>query len=77
MTTTTSNEGCAYLGTAAVPCGCAVVQGRSYCETHLWRVYQKGTAVHRRKDARRAAQIWDLESELNRALEELEEEGEL
>ena len=56
-------------------CDCAVVPGRAYCEEHLWAVYQKGTAVHRRKDRRRAEAIWDLESEFNRAVEELIEEG--
>lgn len=52
------------------------VQGRSYCEEHLWSVYQKGTNLGRRKkDERVAAQVWDLESEFNLAVEELEAEG--
>ena len=56
-------------------CCASVVPGRSYCEEHLWLVYQKGTAVQRRKDKKRAEAIWDLESEFNRAVEELIEEG--
>jgi hypothetical protein len=39
-------------------------------------VYQKGTNLGRRKkDERVAAQVWDLESEFNLAVEELEAEG--
>lgn len=66
---------CQYLGTALKPCGCKTVPGRSYCEDHLWLVYQKGTAVHRRKDTRTANSVWDLESAFNEAVEELVEEG--
>ena len=52
------------------------VQGRSYCEEHLWRVYQKGTALRRRKkDLQRANQIWDFENAFNEAVQELQEEG--
>lgn len=54
------------------------VEGRSYCEDHMWLVYQKGSALgKRKKDARRAQAIWDIESEFNIAVEELIEEGEL
>jgi hypothetical protein len=53
-----------------------VVPGRSYCELHLWQVYQKGTNLgKRKKDARIAAQVWDIESEINSIVEELESEG--
>lgn len=57
--------------------GCThdAVAGRSYCEQHLWRVYQQGTAVRRKKDTRRAAAAWDLENAFNEAVQELEEEG--
>ena len=58
-------------------CGHDALPGRSYCEEHLWRVYQKGTAVHRRKDTRIANAVWDIESEFNAAVQELMEEGEL
>lgn len=66
---------CTYLGDRLQACGCATVAGRAYCEEHLWRVYQKGTAVHRRKDIKRANAVWDLESEMNAAVEELIQEG--
>lgn len=56
-------------------CSCAVVLGRAYCEEHLWRVYQKGTAVHRRKDVRTADSVHLWESLFNEAVEELENEG--
>lgn len=57
--------------------GCThdAVAGRSYCAEHLQRVYQAGSAVRRKKDARRAAAVWDLESEFNQAVQELVEEG--
>ena len=52
------------------------VKGRSYCEEHLWSVYQKGSATARRKkDLRVAASVWDIESEFNAAVEELVSEG--
>ena len=81
MTTTLMDNdhgtGCTYLGTGSRPCGCATVQGKSYCEEHMWIVYQKGTAVHRRKDMARAQAVWDLEAEFAQAAEEvLAEEGE-
>jgi hypothetical protein len=39
-------------------------------------MYQKGTALRKRKkDIKRAAAIWDLESEFNAAVEELINEG--
>lgn len=52
-----------------------VVLGKSYCADHVWTVYQEGTAVRRKKDARRAAAVWDIESAMNEAIEELVEEG--
>jgi len=83
-----SNNTCKFLGTDFDPrahnysrpipyCGCATVQGRSYCAEHLHTVYQKGTSVHRRKDRRRAEAVWDLENEFNLAVSELEAEGEI
>ena len=57
--------------------GCThqALEGRSYCAQHLERVYQTGTAVRRKKDARRAAAVWDIESTLNEAVQELIDEG--
>jgi hypothetical protein len=41
-------------------------------------MYQKGTALRKRKkDIRRAEAFWDLESEFNAAVEEIVASGEL
>lgn len=57
-------------------CSHTAVDGRSYCEEHLWMVYQKGSArARRKKDERVAAQVWDLENAFNEAVQELIEEG--
>ena len=56
-------------------CGHETVPGKNYCEEHLWQVYQKGTAIRRKKDTRRAQAVWDLQSAFNEAVQELEEEG--
>lgn len=67
---------CTYLGNSTSACGCATVQGKSYCAEHIHLVYQKGTARARRKrDIRVANSTWDLESEFNAAVEELIAEG--
>ena len=47
------SAGCQWIGPEQDPargsvkmCGCLLLwPGRSYCEEHVWRVYQKGTAV--------------------------------
>lgn len=58
-------------------CMCNTVTGRSYCEDHVWLVYQKGSALaKRKKDIRRAEAFWNLESEFHQAIEELIAEGE-
>lgn len=52
------------------------VSGRSYCESHLWRVYVKGSNHGRRKkDIRVANSVHTWESLFNEAVEELEGEG--
>ena len=66
---------CTYLGESTTACGCPTVPGRSYCEAHLWLVYKQGSAVTRRKDTRTANAVWDLQSEHNRIVEDLIEEG--
>ena len=67
---------CTYLGQALTACGCATVQGKSYCAEHIGLVYQIGTArARRKKDIKTAAAVWDLESEFNAAVEELAAEG--
>lgn len=54
------------------------VEHKSYCEDHVWLVYQKGSAQGRRnKDQQRANDIHLWESLFNEAVEQLIEEGEL
>lgn len=66
---------CQWIGNGE-GCQHEVVAGRSYCEHHLWQVYQKGTNLgKRKKDQRIAAAVWDIESEFNAAVSELEDEG--
>jgi hypothetical protein len=55
-----------------------VVDGKSYCEDHVWSVYKEGTALRKRKkDQRRATAIWDVESAFNDAVAELVNEGQI
>ncbi len=65
---------CQWIGNGE---GCTheALEGSSYCKEHYALVYQAGSAVRRKKDARRAAAVWDLESELNAAVQELIDEG--
>ena len=52
------------------------VPGRSYCEEHLWRVYQQGTALRRRRrDIETAEAVHHWVSLINEAVAELEDEG--
>ena len=71
---------CQYIGPNQDPlrhwpikfCGCKTIDNKSYCQEHLKVMYQKGTALRKRKkDIRRAEALWDLESEFNAAVEEL------
>lgn len=66
---------CTYMGNSLRACGSATVQGRSYCEDHLWLVYKRGTAVERKKDTRVANDVRLWESLFNEAVEELIGEG--
>jgi hypothetical protein len=57
-------------------CDRQALEGRHYCDTHLWKVYQKGTNLaKRKKDIRVAESVWDIENEFNLAVQELIEEG--
>jgi hypothetical protein len=59
-------------------CNNAEVPGRSYCEHHIWQVYQKGTALgKRKKDLRIVDRVRQLEQLMDEALQEMEAEGEL
>ena len=67
---------CQYLGHSNTPCGKPAVAGKSYCADHIFDIYQKGTArAKRKKDERRAAAVWDIQDEFNKAVEELIAEG--
>jgi hypothetical protein len=67
---------CTYLGDRLTACGSAVVPGRSYCEVHLWQVYQKGTNLRtRHKDLRQAESVWNIEDVMNEVIQELQDEG--
>lgn len=69
------NETCTWIGEGE-GCEHPTVPGRSYCEHHIWRVYQQGTALGRRKkDIRVANSVFDWQSLLNEAVEELIDEG--
>ena len=66
---------CTWIGEGE-GCSKEAVKGRNYCEEHLFRVYQKGTANgKRKKDIQRANAVWNIESALNEAVEELIAEG--
>ena len=70
-------HGCSYLGSATSPCGSKdLVEGKLYCADHYALMYQKGSALRKRKkDTRRADAIRQLVSDFNAAVEELESEG--
>ena len=57
-------------------CTHTAVEGKSYCEEHVWLVYQKGSALSKRKkDIRIANKVLELESLINEAVQELIDEG--
>ena len=76
---TTPNSQCQWIGaqesTPYTHCGCATVQGKSYCAEHVWLVYKEGSNVQRRKDTKRYRMLTQLISDFNQAAEELEAEG--
>ena len=79
--------GCTYLGPEydahkwlgpSPYCAKPVVDGYSYCTEHVEQMYQKGTALRKRKkDIKRAEALWDIESMFHEVVAELEAEGEL
>ena len=68
---------CTYMGTSAHACGKPSVKGKSYCSEHVDLVYQKGSAVVRRKDTRRAHSLMEIISDINEVYAELLAEGEI
>lgn len=73
MVTAKTNT-CTWIG-AGEGCTHTAMEQRSYCVHHYPQIYQEGTAVRRKKDARRAAAVWDIESAMNEAVQELIDEG--
>ena len=68
---------CAWIGNGE-SCTRSAIKDRSYCEDHIWQVYQKGTALGRRKkDQKRADTIYQIDQLFDEAIQELELEGEL
>jgi hypothetical protein len=65
---------CTWIGEGE-GCAEAAVPGRSYCEQHLWRVYQQGTATRRRRERARADLTRELIGLIDEAVSELEAEG--
>jgi|APCry1669190691_1035309.scaffolds.fasta_scaffold01390_9 hypothetical protein len=72
---------CTYLGNAVrLECQCnkPSIENKSYCEEHVWTVYQKNSMLGRRvKDTRVANSVHLWESLFNEAVEELIAEGEI
>lgn len=66
---------CQWIGEHNEGCTHTALEGKSYCSVHYPQVYQAGTGVRRKKDARRAEAVWSLESEMNAAVQELIDEG--
>ena len=58
---------CLWRGHKDEGCDATAVEGRSYCELHLWRVYSKGTAVRPRprKDRQQQAAEGTREAAVN------------
>ena len=78
--------GCCYVGPEYDPrthkgetpyCGCKdLVEGKLYCAEHYAIMYQKGTALRKRKkDIKRAEAVRDLISDFDAVIAELEAEG--
>lgn len=71
-----TEQGCQYIGNSLHSCGCATVEGKSYCAEHYAVMYQKGTALgKRKKDTRKANALRQLMSDFDAAVQELEAEG--
>jgi hypothetical protein len=67
---------CTYLGASTTPCGCATVEGRSYCAEHLFKVYKQGTTrAKRKKELQTVDKVRIVQELLNDAIAELEAEG--
>ena len=66
---------CTWIGEGEL-CTKDTVPDRSYCEDHIWIVYQQGTRLGRRnRDQERVARQRLLSQLLDEAVQELELEG--
>lgn len=66
---------CQWIGNGE-GCSHTALEHRSYCEQHLWQVYQKGTNLgKRKKDLRIVDSVRLMEQLFNEAVDELENEG--
>jgi hypothetical protein len=69
------NKCCTWIGNGE-GCTHTVVEGRNYCEEHLWKVYQQGTElVKKRKKKNHLHSVYFWELLFLQAIEELESEG--
>lgn len=70
---------CQWISDEATTADChepVISEGKSYCEHHHWTVYEKGTALRKRKkDIRLANAILNMESALNSVAEETDDDG--
>jgi hypothetical protein len=82
MTNTEYSPTCTYIGTdynrlQPICCNTSIAN-KSYCEEHVWIVYQQGSSLaRRRKDIRRAHSISEIVSDLNDVYAELIADGEV
>ena len=66
---------CLWRGHKDEGCDATAVEGRSYCEQHLWRVYSRGTAVRPRpRKDRQQQSAEEFMQQLRDIFEELEGE---
>ena len=66
---------CLWIGPQHEGCDAGAVEGRSYCEQHLWRVYSRGTAVRPRpRKDRQQQSAEEFMQQLRDIFEELEGE---
>lgn len=71
-----TDQVCQWIGADNERCTHTVVEGRSYCEQHLYRVYQRGTALYKRKkDLRTVDSVRTWQTLMDEAVAELEAEG--
>ena len=69
---TTTSETCEWIGKGE-RCSLLNIEDRNYCETHIWKVYARGTKVRNRKKQERKAKLYsEIINDLNSIFAELE-----